>query len=188
VSTAFLLLRVTASLAVVVVLALVAARFTRRSGRGRHSGTDVRVCERVGLTRDAAAVVVEVDGRRLLLGVTTGAVSVLADLGRLDDPAALEAGRVVVADSPAAPPALREYPPRRAAAPELAIPRPRTELVGGATVRVTEVPLSRKAIRHVEGRRRPAVPPTQRGTGSVLDPRTWQQGLEALRDLTARRG
>jgi hypothetical protein len=32
------------------------------------------------------------------------------------------------------------------------------------------------------------MPPTQRGTGSVLDPRTWRQGVEALRDLTARRG
>lgn len=27
----------------------------------------------------------------------------------------------------------------------------------------------------------------QRGTGSVLDPRTWRQAVEALRDLTARR-
>jgi hypothetical protein len=25
------------------------------------------------------------------------------------------------------------------------------------------------------------------GTGSVLDPRTWKQGIEALRDLTTRR-
>ncbi|MBK6870135.1 MAG: flagellar biosynthetic protein FliO [Kineosporiaceae bacterium] len=32
------------------------------------------------------------------------------------------------------------------------------------------------------------IPGTRRaGTGSVLDPRTWKQGLEALRDLTARR-
>jgi flagellar protein FliO/FliZ len=26
------------------------------------------------------------------------------------------------------------------------------------------------------------------GTGALLDPRTWRQGIEALRDLTARRG
>ncbi len=29
--------------------------------------------------------------------------------------------------------------------------------------------------------------PGQHGTGSVLDPRTWQQALDGLRDLTARR-
>ena len=35
-----------------------------------------------------------------------------------------------------------------------------------------------------------AVPkvPAQRGSGAVLDPRTWKQGLDALRELTVRRG
>jgi flagellar biogenesis protein FliO len=39
--------------------------------------------------------------------------------------------------------------------------------------------------------RRVALPgtaqPGRQGTGSVLDPRTWQQALDGLRDLTARR-
>jgi len=38
------------------------------------------------------------------------------------------------------------------------------------------------------GSRPPAAPGRARtGTGAVLDPRTWRQALEALRDLTARR-
>jgi hypothetical protein len=65
------------------------------------------------------------------------------------------------------------------------VPRKATD----ADVVITQVPVSRKAMRQLDrGRKRLATPPTQRGgSGSVLDPRTWQQGLEALRDLTARR-
>jgi hypothetical protein len=69
------------------------------------------------------------------------------------------------------------------------VPAPRisTEVDPETGVVIHQVPLSRKVIRELDRSRRRALPPTQRGTGSVLDPRTWQQGVEALRDLTARR-
>jgi hypothetical protein len=45
------------------------------------------------------------------------------------------------------------------------------------------------AAAHVPARPARATAPTARGAGSgaILDPRTWKQGLEALRDYTARR-
>jgi flagellar biogenesis protein FliO len=241
-STALLMARVVGSLVAVVLLALVAARFARRTSPGRGRG-DLRVCERVGLTRDSAAVVLETDGRRLLVGVSPAQISLLADLGPTR-PAALEArastvpgeilpgeilpGEVllpwqpefapepiaepapIAGPAPIAEPALPAQPAlptrrsqREAAAaasrkPGPRIPAPRAESRrvtvplprggGEADVLITHVPLSRRVIRQLEHRRRRlAIPPTQRGTGSVLDPRTWKQGLEALRDLTARR-
>jgi hypothetical protein len=180
----------------------VAARVARRTGgRGRRGATELRVCERVGLSRDAAAVVLEVSGRRLLLGLGPAQVTLLADLGVADlgatEPAAagpVAAGPVAAGLFAAASVAPAPSPvdplvagPSRARMP--VIPVPRTERVGDSTVRMTELPMSRKAIRQLEdGKRRVASPPVAAGTGSVLDPRTWRQGLEALRDLTARRG
>src|SRR5664280_2506530 len=66
---------------VVVAIALLAARLGRRGG-GRASGVDLKVVERIGLTREAAAVVLEAGGRRLLLGVSAHGVTMLADLGQ----------------------------------------------------------------------------------------------------------
>jgi flagellar protein FliO/FliZ len=240
-NTALLMARVIGSLVAVVLLALLAARFARRTTPGRGRGA-LRVCERVGLTRDSAAVVLETDGRRLLIGVSPAQISLLADLGP-SRPAALEAtvpgeivpGEIVPGEvllpwqpepepvpapvaaaepafpqaAPPAQPTLPTLPTRRsqreaataAAAARSAgsrIPAPRAESRRvtvplprdgrEADVVITKIPLSRKVIRELEHRRRRlAMPPTQRGTGSVLDPRTWKQGLEALRDLTARR-
>jgi flagellar biogenesis protein FliO len=206
-----LMARVAGSLVVVVLVALLAARLARRVGV-RSAGPGLRVVERVGLTREAGAVVLEVDGRHLLLGVTAHGVSLLADLGganpvlvaephalvaetdtpaaESDAPAAETHVPVAGTDEPVAPVArLEPAPPGTITRlPEqpghggLAQPAPRT--ADGITVLT---PLSRRAIREATGHRRLAVPPTQRGTGSVLDPRTWRQGVEALRDLTARR-
>lgn len=174
-----LLARVTGSLVAVVLLALLAARLARRTTR-HGDGEDLRVCERVGLTRDTAAVVLECGGRRLLVGVGPAQISLLADLGEC---------LPVPPTAPAPPevptPALTPAPPE--ASRRVTVPVPRRG--GQADVLITQVPLSRKVIRQLEQRhRRLAMPPTQHGTGSVLDPRTWRQGLEALRDLTARRG
>lgn len=161
-----LLIRVTASLAGVVLLALVAAQLARR-GVGRQGRGDLCVRERVGLTRETAAVVLETGGRRLLVGVSPGQVTLLADLGTADPVAA----------------------PLATAAREALVGLPRQARPCPATPAVTrENPLSRRAIRELDRSRRPAAPPARRGTGSVLDSRTWQQGLEALRDLTARHG
>ena len=211
-----LLARITGSLVVVVLVALLAARLARRAGI-RSGGAGLRVLERVGLTREAGAVVLEVDGRRLLLGVTSHDVRLLADLTQphvpQTDAPQLHAPQPLPAleapGEPAPPWAIHLLPhqpeptfehvaaaagiaPAAAASP--ARPTGPTGPVGpsaaaaGDGIRVLTPPLSRRAVRAASANRRPAMPPTQRGTGSVLDPRTWRQGVEALRDLTARRG
>jgi flagellar biogenesis protein FliO len=128
--------RVVGSLVVVVVLAVLAARVTRRTGV-RGGGAGLQVVERAGLTREASVAVVEVAGRGLVVGVTAQGVALLTEL----EPGALEA-----------------YRPQQDAA----------RAKPGRPVRAVA----------------PAGPA---GSGSPLDPRTWKQGVEALRDLTARR-
>ncbi|HST81973.1 MAG TPA: flagellar biosynthetic protein FliO [Kineosporiaceae bacterium] len=44
------------------------------------------------------------------------------------------------------------------------------------------------AQRQAGGKKRVVPQPTEQASGSVLSPRTWRQGIEALRDLTVRRG
>jgi flagellar protein FliO/FliZ len=66
-----------AALAALVVAAL-AALVRRREGA--RPAPALRVAARAGLTRAAGVAVVEVDGRRLLLGVSERAVELLCEL------------------------------------------------------------------------------------------------------------
>jgi flagellar protein FliO/FliZ len=187
-SDLLLVVRVAGSLAVVLVVAVLAARVARRLGRGRGAAA-LAVRERIGLTREASAVVLEVSGRLLLLGVTAHQVALLADLEPAPElepargPALGSAALEPAALEPALGPALG---PAGGPASALAhVPGQRTtaRVVTGAA---PATPLTRRELRAVQSRRR-AVPPARTTAGSPLDPRTWQQGLEALRDLTARR-
>lgn len=128
-----LLGRVVLSLLVVTMIAVLLARFVRRSGV-RGPGAGLRVIDRVGLSREASLAVVQVGEAALVLGITAQSVSLLTTL----DAASL--------------------------------PHPDRDTPG--TTPGLDIPGTRRA---------------GTGTGSVLDPRTWKQGLEALRDLTARR-
>lgn len=77
----------------VMVATLVAlSRFAQRGGRGR--GASVTVAARHGIARNAVVAVIEVDGRRFLVGAGESQVSLLTEL----DPAA------EVADEPATAP------------------------------------------------------------------------------------
>ncbi|MBL8930924.1 MAG: flagellar biosynthetic protein FliO [Kineosporiaceae bacterium] len=125
--------RVTLSLLVVTLLAVILARLARRASV-RGGGVGLTVIDRVGLSRDAALAVVRVGDDALVLGVTAQSVSLLTTL----DAAQLTG----------------------------AVPGPVPGALAG-----TGSTLAEPATRH----------------GSVLDRRTWRQGLEALRDLTARR-
>lgn len=184
------LARVTASLVVVVALAVLVARLTRRAGT-RGPGIGVRVVDRAGLSREATVAVVEVGGRALVLGVTSHGVSVLTEL----DPEQLEAARARPdpdGSEPAAGVAWRmprlQVPPRprrtvRAPVPPPAVLRRRTDVEpeppAAPSPAVSPAAPTTAAP--------PAAPPSPAGTGAVLDPRTWRQGLDALRDLTVRR-
>jgi flagellar protein FliO/FliZ len=157
-----LLARVVLSLLVVLFLAVLAARFLRRSGL-HGPGTGLRVLDRTGLSREASVAVVEVGGRALLLGVTAHGVSLLGEL----DPERLVPPAPIVVDGSGS---------TEVRAGGLSEPGTGT---GG-----TAVPASPAGRTARAGGRPPAV----RGHGSVLSPRTWRQAVEALRDLTARRG
>ncbi len=151
--------RVVASLLAVVALALLAARVARRASL-RAGTRSMRVLERLALSREAALAVVEVGGRGLVLGVTPHGVTMVTELA-LQQPDSLpghEGEQPVDADGG---PAVAGVSVRRL--PE-----------GGAGTLARLVPPG-------TGR------PPAAGTGSVLDPRTWRQGVESLRDLTARR-
>lgn len=160
-------LRVVASLVVVVVLVVLAARFARRAGVA-GDGLGLRVVDRVGLTRESAVAVVEVAGRGLVLGTGAHGVTLLAEL----DAAELEATRRVRRPERGRVRVTRVVAPPQAAAP--------------AVQAAPEVPAARPVV---PAPRRPAAAPAARaGTGSVLDPRTWRQTVDVLRDLTVRRG
>jgi len=193
------LARVTASLVVVVVLAVLVARLARRAGT-RGPGVGVRVVDRAGLSREAAVAVVEVGGRALVLGVTSHTVSVLTEL----DPEQLEAARVRPepgATEPAGPGPATGMPwrsprlqvpgrPRRtvrAPVPPPAVLRRRTDVEPEPPILGAPPPGAPHVATPPAARTTRTTPVTPAGTGAALDPRTWRHGLDALRDLTVRR-
>jgi flagellar biosynthetic protein FliO len=98
------------SLGVVCLLAYVALRFLRRRGVGRADGP-IRIVARCPLEPRRSLYLVEVAGRRLLLGVGEGPMTTLADLGDRAPTGGDEAVVSAVAapadltPSPASPPA-----------------------------------------------------------------------------------
>ena len=73
----------------------------RAAAQGRvRSGSRMRVAERMGVQRGASVAVVEIDGRRFLVGATEHGINLLTELA--EQPAA-DASAVDGADVPAAP-------------------------------------------------------------------------------------
>ncbi len=84
-------LRVLAALALVSGVAVLVGNFMRRRGLGRSAGRTLRVDERLGVGRGVQLMVVEVEGRRLLLGVSEAKVSLVTELAEAEEvPAAAE--------------------------------------------------------------------------------------------------
>ncbi|MCV2392775.1 flagellar biosynthetic protein FliO [Actinotalea sp. M2MS4P-6] len=185
-SSVVLGLRVLLSLAVVLGLLWWIARRTAGS-RARTRQASVTVVGRQSLGRRSGVAVVEVEGRRLLLGVTEQGVSLLTELAAPDpeptadrteiDPAELadlvgldtDALADVAVAAPARAAATRPTPVRSTAA------RP-------TTVRSTPTPPSTPAART------PAVPtPRSPLEGSILDVATWRQAVVAVQERTIRR-
>ncbi|MGZ4464411.1 MAG: flagellar biosynthetic protein FliO [Nocardioides sp.] len=144
-----LTLRLVFSLAVVVGLLLLLAKFGSRRMRGQH-GALVRVLHRQPLTRTTSVSVVTVGSRVLVLGTTEQQVRVLAEL----DPEEVDAAVL----EPAAPPVRGAHRADRPAVP--AAPTPVAEAAPDKPVLV------------------PA-PATGALAGSVLSPDTWKQALAA---------
>jgi flagellar protein FliO/FliZ len=161
-----LLARVTASLVVVVALAVLAARFARKAGV-RGGGAGLRVVERTGLSREASVAVVEVGGRGLVVGVTAQGVSLLTELTAEELAAASS-----LAASSGSLSASEDAADGTEGTRRIVVESPEGPSWGTAPDRPRAGRSRQTAIR---------------GTGSVLDPRTWSQAVEALRDLTVRR-
>lgn len=69
----------------VVVGALYALRWAQARGMTARGGPELRVVGRTGLTRQALVAVVEVDGRRWLVGAADQGVQLIAELGPAPD-------------------------------------------------------------------------------------------------------
>jgi hypothetical protein len=212
-----LLARVTGGLVVVLVAVAVVARLARRArfvGKGEY----LRIVERATLSREAYVAVVQAGGRSLLIGVTPQGITMLAALdvppgqqppvhvvletsrppgggrGRTPPPGTAEPatgtpGRRDVAVPPgvAMPPGVDTtgFPDLasalRAAGRTTGDGAAEPGAGSGAT---GELPRRADVRRARQG----AVPQQRQASGSVLSPRTWRQGFEALREATVRRG
>lgn len=180
---AALLARVTLSLLVVVLLAVIGARLARRTVLRGH-GRNLQVLERLPLSREASLAVVSVAGRGLVLGVTAQGVRVLSELDGETLARAYPEPEPDAAAGPGRRPsgvAGRAGRATRATRAGKAEAADRVGTAGVAGVRVG--PDGVKVTRLTDD-----VPPVPRGTGTVLDPRTWRQAVQAVRDLTVRRG
>ena len=155
-----LIIRLVASLAVVVGLMLLLARFVGKR-YGTRAGAPVQVLHRQPLSRSSSVAVVTVGSRVLVVGTTDHQVSLLAELdpeelevadADLEDADALDT--VDPLDEPLEVPTLRTLVPTRTAQP-------------GA----------HRGARRAEVPRRE--PDAGALAGSVLSPQTWRQALAA---------
>ncbi|TFB94031.1 flagellar biosynthetic protein FliO [Cryobacterium sp. HLT2-28] len=167
--TLLVALRVALSLAAVLGLLWALQRRLTRGSRATRSQNLVTVVGRQGLGQKASVVVVDIDGRRFVLGVTEQNVNVLHDG---DSPSAADAaaGDSVFARSldaaatGAVVNAATDTDPETELAPPLIL-RPRHGAAGrAAQIRTGQVR-----------------PNQNRLGGSILSPATWQQTAAALR-------
>ena len=155
----WLLLRVAVSLVVVVALIWVLARVRKRVGP--KGASSLQVVSKIPVSRRGALLLVEIEGRTLLLGSTETNISLLSQVERRDDEVAVKQERMPIDfdsllqqwdsgsldDAP-----LQPYDPTGA---DLEVIRP-------------------------ELRQQSAL------AGSVLSPQTWRQLTQVLRERTVR--
>ena len=169
-------LRLIASLAVVVGLMILLARFAGRRMRGTD-GSVVRVLHRQPLTRGSGVAVVEVAGRMLVLGTTEQQVSLLTEL----DPFELEDETASV--SPLFPLRHDESSAEVAAMATASALDP--HLAGGTDVAPTHLAEAfvASAPTRARGGSHRAARPVAHGSalsGSILAPATWRQAVAAV--------
>jgi len=170
--TLVLILRVALSLAAVLGLLWVLQKRLGKGARVRKAGGGLAVVARQGLGRKASVVLLETDGRRLLLGVTEHSVTVLqAGEGETETAAAaavtaprLEAVRA------------RQFAEVLDATGTDGTARAASE---SATPAVSEPGGEPLALR--PRRNRHQAPASSGLAGSILSPATWRQTTAALR-------
>lgn len=160
--TVFLALRVIVSLAVVLGVLWYLQKKLSKRGMGRTAGKAVTLIGRQAVGPKASVAVVEIDGRRLVLGVTEHSVTVLHSEERAAHPF-----EVSLAD---AQPAI--YPDNV---------RPIT-----APIPIRAVITTPEGVAPADQQLRPRrhrQQPTSRMAGSILSPETWRQASAALREV-----
>ncbi|MDO8122173.1 flagellar biosynthetic protein FliO [Isoptericola sp. b490] len=175
-------LRVLLALAVVLGLLWWLARKT--SGGTRIKAATVRVVGRQSLGRHAGVTVVEVEGRRLLLGVTDQGVSLLTELTAVQDVEPDARTEIDPADL------ARLVDLDEGLADDVTDDEPATSVLALATS--SRASSTRPAARAIHpstpAARTPAVPtPRSPLEGSILAPATWRQAVAAVQERTIRR-
>jgi flagellar protein FliO/FliZ len=155
VDAVFLVLRVAVALGVVLAVIWVAHRRVTRVRRCSGKTGLVRVVARQSLAPKASMVVVDADGRRLMLGVTEHGVSVLSD----------RPAPVADADFDAVLAAAVEQALPEASVDPVAAPAGPTLLPGRSTAAAPIAPAS-------HGSRR----------GSILSAETWKRSLAGVKE------
>ncbi len=128
-------------LIIVTVLLAVVAVVVFWRGRSASPQRTVRVTARAGLARGSSVAVVEVDGRRFLLGAAGNAVNILAELGAAPAADAVEAAGV--ADEPVAAPATVTFAAPVAVQPSDVVVSPAALQPAGAAAAAALGPIER---------------------------------------------
>ncbi|WIB01621.1 flagellar biosynthetic protein FliO [Curtobacterium sp. MCBA15_012] len=193
--TLVIVLRVALSLGIVLALMWVLHRrvakgqLGRTKARGRRSAT-VEVVGRTGIGGKASVVVVDVEGERLVLGVSEHGVALLTS-GQAPAPElAIVTGPVVLPTVPRAVPSAPDAPAARSVAEPTttSADRFRAELeqhVDPATVLPTDAAEPLPMRPRNRRPQRTALPTAQQLQGSILSVDTWRQAAAALRDRRA---
>jgi flagellar protein FliO/FliZ len=194
--TALLALKVAVSLGVVLAFIWVVQRrltkigALKKSGHGRRAA-DLTVVARKGLGGKASVVIVDVEGERLVLGVTeqnvsvltSGAIPVEEPVLELVAPVSIESA--AIAPATVAPAAFaaelakqeQDVPAQAEPSLQTAVPTTAAPTADGAE------PLPMRP--RDRARRTPVVPTQQQLQGSILSAETWRQAAAAMRSKRA---
>ncbi|WJX99442.1 flagellar biosynthetic protein FliO [Curtobacterium sp. 458] len=173
--TAVIVLRVALSLGVVLALMWVLHRVSRKKlvggkAHGRRAAS-VEVVGRQGIGGKASVVVVDVEGERLVLGVTEHGVSLLTS-------GAAPAPELTIVTGPVVLPTGRDTTPT----PSADVFRRELEQQGGADPRLpADLPMRPRNRRP----QRAVVPTAAQLQGSILSADTWRQAAAALKNRRA---
>lgn len=167
--TAAMLARVAFSLAVVIGLMWVLAKFMRGKSAAQRSTGSLSVVTRMSVGRRSSIAVLAVGDRHLVVGVTDEHINLLADLPAPQD--VIE----VVADARRTTIDLATTPIALAGSANelLAIDAGSSLSTAGTTAGVTSVDITAKTSGPL--------------TGSILSPTTWKQTVDVIRERTVRR-
>lgn len=179
-----LTIRLIVSLAIVVGLLLVLAKFGARKFRG-NAGALVHVVHRQALSRTSSVSVVTVGSRVLVLGTTEQQISVLTELDpdelELDEvaeltllPQAQDEDLLALVTGPTGEPTVE---PSAERAVETVVEPPAARRTPGS---------HRGSHRAAPAARTGAAPATGPLAGSVLSPQTWKQAFSAVSRSTTR--